>query len=362
MFCRILLVVAVAAVCSPFEPYPVHKDGPWFEGWFTRITDPESNQSVAVILASYQKKGSSDFSSSWAAAIVSYANGSVYTEQVFPEQATVQITDRGSPISNKFPEKQPAVFEVSSEFGTLAVNDTRAQLRFVFPSGLRITASLSARVPWDAGFPETRGPEGWAGKLPSALLPTHYFVQTVASQATYSLNGVEGAGFAHQEANYGGFFPDAWTWVQGMTPDGKTQLVLTGGAFTIAGVTTRQFILAYRSRSFQWNFRSIDVDRISASVDACQNKLQLTAKTPLGHRHLELTVSAPADTFSDPLFFPTPNGWSNDPGSVESYMATASITLFDRSGNQLETVSIPQTALEFGGAYRCINDGATISV
>merc|ERR1712113_1370138 len=72
-----------------------------------------------------------------------------------------------------------------------------------------------------------------------------------------------------------------------------------------------------------------------------------------GERHLELEVSAPGNTFSDPLYFPTPEGWSNDPGSVESYKAMASVKLFKRSGELLEAVDISQTALEFGGSYRC---------
>ena len=153
--------------------------------------------------------------------------------------------------------------------------------------------------------------------------------------------------------NYGDFFPDAWTWVQGMSGDGATQLVLTGGAFTIAGVTTRQFILAYRSEGFQWDFRSINLDRISSVVNACQSNLRLTAKTLIGHKHLELKVSAANNTFSDPLYFPTASGWSNNPGSVESYRAIAYVKLFDRRGELLEETVIYQTALEFGGSYRC---------
>ncbi len=31
----------------------------------------------------------------------------------------------------------------------------------------------------------------------------------------------------------------------------------------------------------------------------------------------------------DPLFFPTPSGWSNNPGSVESYVANAKAVLYD---------------------------------
>ncbi|CAE7618182.1 unnamed protein product [Symbiodinium pilosum] len=113
-------VLAPLAQASPFEPFPVRADGPWFEGWFTRITDPKENRSVAVIVASYQAKGSINFTSSWAAALVSHANGTVLTEQVFPAQSSVRITDRGQPVTQQLPRDQPAIFEVESEIGRWA--------------------------------------------------------------------------------------------------------------------------------------------------------------------------------------------------------------------------------------------------
>ena len=39
-------------------------------------------------------------------------------------------------------------------------------------------------------------------------------------------------------------------WVEGISSDGSSQLLLTGGAFTLAELTARQFLLAYRSPRF----------------------------------------------------------------------------------------------------------------
>ena len=80
---RVVFCAAALSRASPFEPLPVHREGPWFEGWFTRITDDHANRSVAVIVASYQAMGSANFSSSWAAALVSHSNGTMLTEQVW---------------------------------------------------------------------------------------------------------------------------------------------------------------------------------------------------------------------------------------------------------------------------------------
>ena len=79
---RIVFCAAALSRASPFEPLPVHREGPWFEGWFTRIVDDHENRSVAVIVASYQAKGSAN-SSSWVAALVSHSNGTILTEQVW---------------------------------------------------------------------------------------------------------------------------------------------------------------------------------------------------------------------------------------------------------------------------------------
>lgn len=356
---RIVFCAAALSRASPFEPLPVHREGPWFEGWFTRIVDDHENRSVAVIVASYQAKGSANFSSSWVAALVSHSNGTILTEQVFPAQASVRITDRGLPVDRELPRNQPAVFAVESEVGRLAVNDSKAELLFNFPSGLKIEASLTNRIPWDAACRDTCGPEGWAGRLPSGLLPTHYFVHSLGSTAAYAVNGLRGSGFAHQEANYGSFFPSAWTWVQGVSSDGASQLLLTGGAFTVAELTARQFLLAYRSPRFHWDFRSVDLDHIVTQVDACQGILTLRASKPSTGRQLELSVQAPLGTFSEPLYFPTREGWSNRPGSVESFRAPALVKIFHRGVLQ-ETLELPQTALEFGGTYRCTESAVVV--
>mmetsp|Transcript_21879 Transcript_21879/g.61166 ORF Transcript_21879/g.61166 Transcript_21879/m.61166 type:complete len:375 (+) Transcript_21879:83-1207(+) len=341
------------ASAGPFEPHRLPNKGPWFEGWYTRIIDSVANRSVAVIVGSFQAQGHQMFSSSWAALLATYPNGTMYTEQVFPKQSDVKIFDRGQPVAADPPKNRPSVFQVSSDVGTLSVNDSHSSLSFTFPSGFSVSATLSRRVPWDSSCPDECGPEGWTSHVPARLVPTHYFVHTLASNAVYSVNGENGVGFAHQEANYGGYFPTAWVWVQGVAGNGETTLLLTGGEFTVAGATVKQFIVGYRSQRFKWNFRGVDLDQVRATIDGCASTLKISAVSVCRQRRLEIEVSAPPTSFSQPLFFPTPAGWSNDPGCVESYVALARAVLYDQDNVELETIAMPQVALEFGGAYRC---------
>jgi hypothetical protein len=73
---------------------------------------------------------------------------------------------------------------------------------------------------------------------------------------------------------------------------------------------------------------------------------------------LTIEMEAPKETFSLPLEAPSRDGFSNSPGSVESYSAVARLHVSERKSREgvWRTASehtIPQAALEFGGGYRC---------
>lgn len=356
----ILVAATQIAGASPFEPHPLPDSGPWFEGWFTRITDPQQGASATVILGAFQSRASVQFTSLWVAMLVSHPNATMHTEQVFLDPTTIAIRDWGSPVREQPPRTRQANFSIVCSAGQLVVNGTQSHLDFQMPSGLSLQADLDSRVPWDASCPDACGPEGWAGHLPGWLVPTHYAVHTLASKVNYQLNGQPGTGFAHQESNYGAHFPAAWVWMQGISADGRRQLVVTGGEFDIAGVTLPSYIVAFRSDSRDWDFRSIDMDRVEAKVFACNATVRLFAHSRQGGRRLELLITAPHDSFSDPLYVPSSSGFGNKPGSVESFAAVATVRLFEKVGGDtklVETSRIPQMALEFGGKYRCVTSG-----
>eukprot|EP00435_Cladocopium_sp_Y103_P034163 s26_g8.t1 len=246
--------------------------------------------------------------------------------------------------------------------GSFRTNVSISTMDFLFPSGWRFSARLENAVPWS--------PEGWVGHLPTSMMPTHYFVRSLHSLTEYELDKVSGKGFAHQDMNYGRRFPVAFTWVQATTDGGRTQLLLTGGKFTISGVTSEHFILTYRSkdvcasshRERHWNFRSIDLHRFQAKVEPCNGTLALTAFA--GVRRLELMISARPESFSENIFVPTTSGFSQDPGSSESHSALAVVRLYDRRSQRPEEYAIFRHAAlepgifglwkkEFGGEYNC---------
>jgi hypothetical protein len=100
------------------------------------------------------------------------------------------------------------------------------------------------------------------------------------------------------ECNYGDMFPDGWIWAQGFseiqdnltdsssvknsnklaqstaaalaTTEAASSLgacfVMTGGKFKIGPVSSKSWVIGYRSAGRDWNFRTTDLDTITASV------------------------------------------------------------------------------------------------
>lgn len=195
--------------------------------------------------------------------------------------------------------------------------------------------------------------EGWLGKRPWRwLLPCRYDVWNL-----YAPGVVDGrSAVAHVEYNCGRAFPKNWIWSQAHNPRFRSALLVVGGDF-LPGIP-RTWLLAYRSPVVgEINLRTVDprTSAVESLVDPSTGAFRLTLRTP---KYLvDLAVSAdPASFFPDPLFVPTPTGFTNDPGSTESFAATAHVRIYEPSGDTdsfrlIETRSFDSAALEFGGDF-----------
>ena len=268
-----LLLAATVCTASPFDPHPLPPNSspsPFFEGWFTRVVAPEHNLSVSVIVGDYRPAKGAAVTELWACLLLD-VGGRVTTKEAFLAPEGLRLTVSGGRNVTQPPKLgTPADFRWQHGNSSLVVRDNVSTLDFSFcegGSGFRVRAELSERVPWDKSAPDSSGPEGWL-EAADFVLPTHYYVQTLASHAAFRIDpcgasdsqaAVQGRGFAHQEANWGGTFPSAWIWAQGIAPDGEVQLVLTAGEFDIAGITTKQSIIALRTPTLSATFRNIDL-------------------------------------------------------------------------------------------------------
>ncbi len=111
-----------------------------------------------------------------------------------------------------------------------------------------------------------------------------------------------GTGLAHFEANWGSTFPAGWVWAQAVL-DTETQLLLTGGNFTIAGATRLQWVVSFRSpQAGALDYRTIDLDRFATASDCRAGTFAINASRPVaGGPELLITLQTDPASFSAPL-------------------------------------------------------------
>lgn len=344
-------------VKSLMDPRPGPCGGSWFEGWYTRITDAGGRGSVAVIAGSFSASGACHQGEGLPGYVAilrhDIASGVLHVYEAFPERTALIMP--GKSARSKYRGKMPSdFFWKAAGIGRV----TPDSIDLVLGDRASLKAEFGRPEHWDRNRP-WRGPEGLAVNL--ALLKSHWHVRSLASPTHYVFRsrGVvqSGAGFAHQEKNWGDRFPDAYGWAQGSSPDGSIKFVLGGGILPLAGPRREGWLLGVRSRKVDWKFNSLlPGTRITTRIDPCNGSFAMTAKTPF--RTAELDISARTHSFVK-LAVPTAGGFAD--GAAQSISATARIGLF-RHGpvrsltgrrHPVETVTIDNAALELGGSYRC---------
>ena len=113
-----------------------------------------------------------------------------------------------------------------------------------------------------------------------------------------------------------------------------------------------------------WIFRTTDLDSVRAEGSRASGKLTLTCRSLLGgagsgRRRLTIEVTADPSSFcnADPIWVPTLDGFSDNPGCVESHAAVVRATATggdddEGSGPWVEEIEMTCAALEFGGEFR----------
>ena len=101
-----------------------------------------------------------------------------------------------------------------------------------------------------------------------------------------------------------------------------------------------------------WSFRTTDPRTSCEEVsDEGEASLRLVLRRSFGgeKRRLELTCTATPTTFSEPLYYPTREGFSNSPGSRESFASTVRVKA-EADGHLIDERIFEGACLEFGGA------------
>ncbi|CAI7863947.1 unnamed protein product, partial [Closterium sp. NIES-54] len=141
---------------------------------------------------------------------------------------------------------------------------------------------------------------------------------------------VEGRGWAHEEKNWGAYFPAGHVWMQGMSSDNSVQLVGAGAFFRFTSLPSVPsplvLSLGLRTPHHSLDFRSIDplTSFSPPTVDSCSGRFSLAARTP--NAALRVRVHAAPSSFSRAVWMPRADGdW--DATGRESFSAVMEIEL-----------------------------------
>ena len=357
----VYLVIAVCAMslCSGslYDPHVSPVRGPFFEGWYMRFTDTPNQRTFGVLFGHVVPQNVENSSNTVFMGLIydDAETSNLTSRHVFPPQSLINLTlADGAPVTANPTVAGPANFRWSAgEYGYVEVGALGAEVN-VTVGGMRFEACTGPSVPWD---PAHQGPMGWLLNMP--LTPLFWFVYSLRSPVLhYRFHNMDTgeevtgtSGTVHMEKNWGRSFPAAWIWTQGIRPD-SVSYALGFGPVAFGPVSIPGHLGGYRNpnKDININFRP-DNSYLSHTLQACDGTAKVTITSLL--YKLVIDISADPKTFSC-LYGPMENGFRKV--CSESFKASAVIDLYKRrwfGWVQVDSQTIPQSALEFGGSFLC---------
>ena len=340
-----------------YDPHLFPAEGPFMEGWYSRIIDFNSNHSFGILFGQVLMKSEGPhfgyYPQNMVSIIHSKGDGTTMDSfSVYPSSEDIEVTVQGKPVSSDPDFKSPANFQWKAKpYGYFRVNENETRFNFTNMEGVSFIGVFGPPKPW--------GPngEGWLDHVP--FLPLHWFVYSLGSELiNYNwVNDKTGEllrgsqGLAHQEKNWGNSFPPAWIWAEGVDGPSGSSFAVSLGVLSIETFDIPAHLIGYRSSAATLNFKPTN-SILTKHIDGCSGKMNATV-TGVQHK-LEFEIEAAPSTLETCLLGPTLDGFA--PVCVESYTAIATFHVYKLtlSGYELiETKTFNLAALEFGGWYLC---------
>jgi len=351
---------------SENDPHLPDSPGPWFEGWYTRVTDVGSSRSVAVIVASHLPKG---VNYTPGMDLPGYVNVLIGEGDGEPTRSFTAFPDQSMALVNGQPVSQDPVPGVPTHFEWIATGPqafgtvTEDSVEISIPDVVDINIQTTNRIPWDLGDP-LAGPEGFLTGIP---LPLHWYIQSLGSDAQYEYTlygdgGPEtfrGTGYAHLEKNWQKEFPIGWVWAEGIAEDNEAQFVASIAMVDLGNnVIIDPWIVGYRAPGVSWNFQFFIPGSVATTeMDPCAGTFYMKLRDPF--RTLIFDASAPPGSFGD-VSIPTEDGFITQKGG-ESFTATVEVTAswhiplgaLSETEFPIDERVFHNAVLEFGNGFNC---------
>ena len=327
-----------------FDPNGVHilGDGPHFEGWYYRATNPATGESWVLISAYWQNQQRQTYGFN---ELIHSPSGTIWKQVV-------------SGLDLQRIQQQAGALNIRIGGLELFEGGVRGTIESDELGSVALDWNIDSCAYW--GGPSewnNRWTMGWATEAPG--VPLRWHVDQLKGTASGTVSFGEGTykidGSAlHQEKNWGRAFPSSWVWFQSNVFENRPDVAFAaaGGAIFPVSWSPDGYMagLRWKDQFFTWRTQDghlfSDVDfRIDESTGNA--RWSMTAEN-LRHR-MVLSVEAPADEIV-PIDVPTDAGLKV--GAIEHLSAQAQIRLYRRtwSGWELmDTLDSRLMAAEAGG-------------
>ena len=354
---------------SLMDPHKLPEKGPWFEGWYVRITPVTgSDRSLGAIVGSYLPRGELREAAEqkglrgYAAVLDGGSLGSpLRAFESFPLNSELYLNKND--IVNRDPLPMGSASFRWSADGIGEFSEAGSSLQV--GNGVQLKARWTDNVAWSGSG---LGPEGVISLF--RAFPLHWFVYSLGSKVEFEavvpdlyapekIQKISGRGFAHIEKNWGVSFPESYIWLQSQNLEQNRTLAIAGGRpLKLAGLQPEAWLVGYRSELYKQDFAPQNPGTFFESrVDACDGRFELQAS--FMNRRLIVSAQAQRRSFGE-IAIPKESGFEKG-GSEQSFQTQIVAQLFEvaplgmaRGGERLLEQTIFTTgALEFGGGYMC---------
>ncbi|MCK6599799.1 MAG: hypothetical protein L6Q37_15640 [Bdellovibrionaceae bacterium] len=354
----LLVVVFIFPFLSgahPFLPHHVPEQGPWFEGWYVRVTDNISHRSFAVIGASELKpnQNSKNLSGYLSVLIQDGQGRPTKSIESFPKKTALQRYSKLGMEEEGFVWSAAEQGHITDQGIDVSIGD-QVEVKASFKENNRH---------WNPYW-NSWGPEGFGTFI--KLIPLHWFVHSLDSSTVYQLKYKnedgqvverKSIGSAHIEKNWGKTFPKAWMWLQGYDVQSGSSLALAGGILSLGPFNVKTYLVGYKSKNINADFQVGQLFDVSFQdkIDPCHGQYALEASN--GEYLMKLKANADPKSFGS-VSIPTENGYKSH-GGMESFSAEIDVEIYQNSWIQksfqkkllIEKIKITKAALEFGAEY-----------
>ena len=346
---------STALTCSEpirgWNPNGVHKMSSLkqFEGWYYRVTEPDSDESWVIIAAYWQDKAGDPRAF---IELIQASTGATY-KRVY-EDFNIEAV-----------QAYEGKFEL--DLGNLFLSADYISGTFTDESGAEVQLELSIEPCAYWGAPKddrNRWTMGWVTELPGPPLKWHvHHLKASASGGILVEKDREVLTQAqfeqvplHQEKNWGVAFPKRWVWMQSNLFEGRPDVAFAAAGGPVFGfdASPSGYMMGLRWRDQFFNWRTQDTHSfkdVSFEIDR-ERKLALWRLSAESIRFkAEVEAEAPLDEL---IAVDVPDEGGLAFGAFEHLNAELKIKLYQRQGlswRLVDELRSDRTALEAGGEF-----------